>query len=445
MPAAHAVSPPPADSTMSAAAALAPVDGGRALFDLLRQSSRQVPAGLYDRADTAKLLALADWELRDFSDAVASETSAGPGYAHRGWYQDLYREQFRGKRVLEIGGGGGIDALHFIRHGAIWHFAEFSPSNLTLIRRLLDIFGLSCDGMTQIEDMGSLDRIPGDFDFIFCNGAMIHLPFAVARLATARLAAHLKPAGRWIERGYTRERWVREGRLPFDDWGKLTNGPDTPWAEWCDIDRLRERFAPLAATPILAFAYRDNDDAWFDLRVDASPLRAEEGPVIALTSLLRRHLGEDGASLAPALPVAVRSVPVAALDRAFGYAEPSDSIADEDALLDYFERNHGGNTVLIAGHEGWDRALPNTADIVLIDGAQGADALCRDTDRAIGLLRRGGLLFWHGFCPDGEALAIYPEARALALAVHQRWRTWSPAFATMFWVTGSRLLVGIKR
>ncbi len=445
MPAAHAVSPPPAVSSIEAAAALAPVDRGRALFDLLRQSSTQVPAGPYDRTDTAKLLALADWELRDFCDAIWNETGVGPGYATSGWYRDLYCEQFRGKRVLEIGSGAGIDGLDFIRHGAIWHFADVAPNNLTLIRRLLGVFGLAAEGVTLIEDLGSLDRIAGDFDFIFCNGAMIHLPLAAARLATSALAAHLKPGGRWIERCYTRERWVREGRLPFDDWGKLTDGPDTPWAEWCDIDRLRERFSPLAATPILAFAYRDNDDAWFDLRVDRSPMRADEGPVIALTSLLRRHLGDDGAALAPALPVAVRSVPAAALDRAFGYAESSDSIADEDALLDYFERNHGGDTVLLAGAEGWDATRAGTADIVLIDGARGADALRRDTAIAIGLLRRGGLMLWRGFCPDGEALDTYAEARALALAIHQGWRGWTPAFATMFWITGSNLLAGIKR
>ncbi len=608
MTAAQAVSPLLPASPIADAAALAPIDRGRALFDLLREKWKEVPAGIYDRADTTKLLQLADWELRDYWESVWSETSTGPGYATRGWYQDLYRDQFRGKRVLEIGSGCGVDGIHFIRNGAKWYFADIVPSNLKLIRRILDSFGLDCEGMTYIEDLGSLDQIPDGFDFIYCNGSMIHVPFAFSRRETLALASHLKPGGRWVELCYTRERWAREGRLPFSDWGKATDGEATQWAEWYDVERLRDRFAPLAFQPLLAFPYYDDDYVWFDLRLDAPPDRASaatlvdalpprlpialapggfnrhgattldavntpDGPalrvqtdpafwsfalqgtlpgatlqqalgdipdgslpaiellvsvqkgrvgvglmsedlrnfvgleqhlpqrgepytvkipcppgqerydiilrntqggdiasgfilhqmalttmrvdtadaagddaaVISLTALLRRHQGHDVPALAPDVPVYVRAVPVEALDRAFGYEEASDDIPDEDALLDYFERNHRGNTVLIAGAAGWNEVARESVDILLIDGAQGADALRHDTDKAIALLRHGGLMLWRGFCPQSDALQAFPEARNLALAIHQGWRSWAPAFATMFWVSGSHLLVGVKR
>jgi predicted nicotinamide N-methyase len=87
----------------------------------------------------------------------------------RGWYQAVYSDIFRGRRVLEIGSGMGIDGIHFIREGAIWHFTDILPSNLTLIRRTLGAFNLDCEGMTLIESLASLDgmqttepRVPVD-------------------------------------------------------------------------------------------------------------------------------------------------------------------------------------------------------------------------------------------------------------------------------------------
>ncbi len=50
-----------------------------------------------------------------------------------------------------------------------------------------------------------------------------------------------------------------------------------------------------------------------------------------------------------------------------------------------------------------------------------------------------------GFCPESETLATYPEARAVAGAVHEGWRRWAPSFAQIFWIDGSHLLLGIKR
>jgi len=193
-------------------------DHGRALFDLLRQKWKEVPAGLVDRVDTGKVLTLSDWELRDYWEGVWHESTSGAAYAVRGWYQEQYRDMFRGKRVLEIGSGCGIDGVDFIRNGAKWYFADIVPGNLKLIRRILDAFGLDCEGMTYIEDLTSLDKIPDGFDFIYCQGSMINVPFAVARRETLQLVSHLRPGGRWVERCYPRERWAREGGLPFANW-----------------------------------------------------------------------------------------------------------------------------------------------------------------------------------------------------------------------------------
>ena len=46
-----------------------------------------------------------------------------------------------------------------------------------------------------------------------------------------KILPHLKPGGHWIELCYPQQRWIREGRLPFTEWGKVTDGERTPWVE----------------------------------------------------------------------------------------------------------------------------------------------------------------------------------------------------------------------
>jgi hypothetical protein len=609
-----------ADSVIVTAADKAAIDHGRCLFDLLRQKWKEVPAGISDRVDTTKVLALSDWELRDYWEAVWHETSMGAGYATRGWYQEMYREMFRGKRVLEIGSGCGVDGIHFIQHGAQWYFADIVPSNLQLIRRLLDAFKLDCEGITYIEDLSCLDQIPGGFDFIYCNGSMIHVPFAFARRETLLLASHLRPGGRWVELCYPRERWAREGRLSFADWGRLTDGEATPWAEWYDLERLSERFAPITVKPVMAFNYNDDDFDWFDLRIDAAPdrqqvdrflaatppkrlpiglspaafrrhddsrveqldtpsgpalrvetapalwsyavhgtlsaatlhhaisdpsaelpavelgisvqqgriglgvmpgdlgqfigperhlpkrpepyvvrlacppgqqryhllLRNTQGgnersiatihsmvltsvvrdqssqdgvsaPVIALTGLIRRHV--PGFAPEGGVPVFARAVDRDHLHVSLGFAEPLQGddrdMADAELLQSVCRHHMSQRHLQLGGNppelpqvwtaETADGIAPSFFDSVLIDAVNRCDTLYDDTDTALPLLRSGGLMLWHGFCPTDTAMADDPAARHVVQQVHQGWRRWSPQFTQLFWVRHSRILVGIKR
>ncbi|MCK6453244.1 MAG: class I SAM-dependent methyltransferase [Alphaproteobacteria bacterium] len=705
------------------AAGNAAVDRGRRLFDLLREKWHEVPGGLMGRVDTEHVLGLSDWELRDFWRGVHHEASTGPAYPVRGWYHELYRDQFRGKRVLEVGSGMGIDALHFIAHGAKWHFADIAPSNLRLIRRLLDAFGYDCDGITYVEDLGSLDALPGDFDFIFCHDALTRLPFAFARHLALHLLPHLTPGGRWIELCYPRARWERDRRPPFADWGRVTDGDETPWAEWYDRDRLAERFAPAQFAPLLAFDFYNDDFNWFDLRFDAVPDRqkamsylsgagrashalglqasafqvhpgseiaeqrtaagtalrvrtspriwsyaahgtigaatlgqivppgaedvlpvieadvlvteghvgvgiladdlqnfvgqerllvprdapykvvlpcpaglakyrlmfrnamagdvrsefavtrlalacrsAEElterqsdgvdGPVIPLSAIVRRHWATiareneapDAPQPKPDVPVFVRAVAIDELDRALGHAEPSRGIAtdrgkdfrawkmetDDAPILAYLYRNHrparhlefgtwegfgatlcatncdaevwtlnhpdgernaagqmaysrqmreseerpdGATPIegdgatyqtdagafigwryrkaglahrvhqILADSREWDPRdfAPGFFDSILIDGGHHSDVVASDTEKALPLLRPGGLMLWHDFCPAEGPMTDFPATRGVVNAVHRQWRTWSRHFVQIFWIRPSYVLLGVKR
>ncbi len=239
-----------------------------------------------DRVETDALLGLSARELRDYWAGAWSESSLGPAHAARGCYHELYAPIFRGKRVLEIGSGMGIDGLHFMRAGARWHFADIVQSNLDLIRRELDAFSLECDGFTWLRDFDSFGELPDGFDFIYAQGSLINLPFRMAREETLRLVRRLRPGGRWVELCYPKERWEREGALPFAAWGAKTDGERTPWMEWHDLTRLRQRFDPVAVRELLAFNFHHDDFNWFDLVIDQPP-SAE-----AVKSALAREAGD---------------------------------------------------------------------------------------------------------------------------------------------------------
>jgi SAM-dependent methyltransferase len=247
------------------------LDGGRSTFDLLRHKWRTVPGGLMERTQSDLLLGLCDRELRDYWEGAWADASMGPAFSVRGWYHRLYADVFRGRRVLEIGSGMGIDGVHFIRNGAIWHFADIVQSNLVLIDRILTAFDLSCESTTWIEDFASFDQIPEGFDFIYCQGSLINVPFHFARAETLRIVPKLKPGGRWIELCYPKDRWAREGRLPFSTWGEVTHGEATPWMEWYDLERLQQRFSPIQVRPVINFNFHQNDFNWFDLAIDHVP------------------------------------------------------------------------------------------------------------------------------------------------------------------------------
>jgi SAM-dependent methyltransferase len=234
-------------------------------FPDLRQKWSEVPAGLSDRRRTTELAALSDEELLAFWLRVHEEATTGPGFPVRGWYQRLYQDVFRGKRVLDVGSGLGIDGLPFARQGAAVTFVDIVQSNLDLLRRLCRIFGLDHVGFHYLDELSSLESLPGGFDFIWCQGSMINAPFPFSQNEAEGLLRHLPVGGRWVELAYPRERWEREGCLPFNEWGAVTDGPGTPWMEWYDLQRLRTRLQPAEFDVVLHFNFHNDDFNWFDL------------------------------------------------------------------------------------------------------------------------------------------------------------------------------------
>ena len=199
-----------------------------------------------------KLLAYWDEQLRASEDL-------------RGWYRALYAPLLRGKRVLEIGSGMGFDGLYFLQHGAEWQPSDIVADNQRLIQRLAQAKGLQPLGFLHIDSLAAFEQLPHDFDVVWAIGSLIHLPFALAAEECAEIIKHLKPGGRWIELTYPFERWAREGGLPFSEWGKVTDGERTPWVEWYDAEKLRQRLAPHVMTPIMDLHFSSNNFNWIDM------------------------------------------------------------------------------------------------------------------------------------------------------------------------------------
>jgi FkbM family methyltransferase len=237
---------------------------GGASFDELLPSLadkwREAPGGsdAGDRIFTDALLDRTDEDLLLYWEQLFSE-----GLELRGWYWHLYRNLFQNKKVLEIGSGMGFDAVYFASCGADWFCCDIARSNLKLIERVADAKGLSI-GTLHIDSIKAFDSLPMDFDFVYCNGSLHHIPFNQAIEECAAILPRLKIGGRWIELAYPRERWVREGMKPFAEWGKMTDGERTPWVEWYDIEKLKSRLTPYRFETVLEYRFNSDSFVWMD-------------------------------------------------------------------------------------------------------------------------------------------------------------------------------------
>src|SRR5579885_66193 len=238
---------------------------GKRVFSALAEKWKEVPVGLRNRRKTTDLLRLADTKLERLWTQAHDEETTGDGYSTRGWYQELYADVLRGKRVLDVGPGFGIDGITFARCGAHVTFLDIAPSNLELLGRLCKIFHLATVEFQQLESFESLGGLPDNFDFIWCQGSMINAPFEFARREARALIEHLRIGGRWVELAYPRERWVREGSLSLEKWAQFTDGLGTPWVEWYNLPRLLDRLRPAEFEIILSFNFHNDDFNWFDL------------------------------------------------------------------------------------------------------------------------------------------------------------------------------------
>jgi SAM-dependent methyltransferase len=257
-----------------------------------REKWRELPAGseTLGRTFSSELLALDTAALIERWQRMNSTAKAADD---RGWFHRLYAESFAGKRIVEAGSGFGIDGIHFLTQGADWTFSDLVADNLAIVRRVVEHFGLGARAhYLQVQGQDSFAGLEGDYDAVWAIGALHHAPFDIARVESLDLLRHLKPGGRWIELTYPHERWLREGALPFSEFGKRTDGDRTPWAEWYDLPKVKSRLFPARTSTVLDFTFGGGNFGWIDLVV-------EDGPAAAGRALAPRSIDLVGQPAEP--------------------------------------------------------------------------------------------------------------------------------------------------
>ena len=129
---------------------------------------------------------------------------------------------------------------------------------------------------------------------------------------------------------------------------------------------------------------------------------------------------EDGAGAYGAYPEEVPEITewIEGLGLKFGDRIQSDTVAMIGRK--YLARNLGSRVCQIySDSREWDVSnYPDGFfDTVLIDGGHDADVVLNDTRKALRLVRSGGLVMWHDFCPDDEIVRDFATCAGVVNAI----------------------------
>jgi SAM-dependent methyltransferase len=168
------------------------------------------------------------------------------------------------KRVLDFGCGAGIDGVTYAERGASVTFVDIVQDNVDLVKRVCDFKGIEADYL-YLERLKDINRL-GEYDVILAMGSLHHAPYDFVKREVGLLLPHLISGGRWLQLAYPKERWIRDGSPPFSKWGEMTDGADTPWAEWYDVEKVLSLF-DVDVRVIMTRKFNNNRFAWFDFEI----------------------------------------------------------------------------------------------------------------------------------------------------------------------------------
>jgi SAM-dependent methyltransferase len=111
---------------------------------------------------------------------------------------------YRGRRVLEVGCGAGVDLARFARGGAIVTGVDLTQSAITLARANFEQQGLS--GEFHVADGEQLPFPDNQFELIYAHGVVQYT--ANPQRLVAECHRVLKPGGEAIFQVYNRISWL---------------------------------------------------------------------------------------------------------------------------------------------------------------------------------------------------------------------------------------------
>jgi SAM-dependent methyltransferase len=232
-------------------------------YETLRKKWVEVPMTNSDMSKSTDILKLPDDALLAKWEATRAATTKGAEFSLRGWYHTLYADALRGKKVMDIGSGFGLDSITFAQNGAKVTFVDIVESNLQVLRRLCKIMGLKDVQFHFFHDLESLRALDSDFDVIMAMGSLHNAPVEVMKPEYQELLRHLKVGGRWLQLAYPKSLWIRYGRPSFEEWGQRLEL--SPWEEWYDVPKLLSMFEPAKFDVVLYHEFHNGEFNWFDL------------------------------------------------------------------------------------------------------------------------------------------------------------------------------------
>jgi SAM-dependent methyltransferase len=159
----------------------------------------------------------------------------------RGWEYEKYSVAFSGRSVLEIGSGLGYDGIAYAGSVKKWTFCDIIHENLKFIERIVNYQKVANVNFQLVEDIINHDY--GEmFEGFYAHGVLHHVPFEVAQKEVANIDRFLKSGAKVIILMYPYERWLMCGKPPYDEFGCMTDGEGTPWAEYYDDLKIQELF-----------------------------------------------------------------------------------------------------------------------------------------------------------------------------------------------------------
>jgi SAM-dependent methyltransferase len=110
----------------------------------------------------------------------------------------------RGKAVLDVGCGAGVDAVRFAKGGAQVTAVDIAPAAIDLARRNFEFQRLAAD--VRVADGEHLPFDDGRFDLVFAHGVVQYTTGDQALVAECRRV--LKPGGTAVFQVYNRISWL---------------------------------------------------------------------------------------------------------------------------------------------------------------------------------------------------------------------------------------------
>ena len=84
-------------------------------------------------------------------------------------------------------------------------------------------------------------------------------------------------------------------------------------------------------------------------------------------------------------------------------------------------------------------------DSVLIDGGHQPEVVVNDSRKAFRVLRSGGLIMWHDFCPVPEIRSQFESARGVTTGIEMILPELQLQVSKLCWINPSWILLGIKK